>query len=78
MHGGGCHVPGAHEVAAESLTGQPGSTGGDELEGVPGLGLGAALGDGGHCPLGEGQSLAELAVDGGWCGHGLLTELKDQ
>jgi hypothetical protein len=74
-------IPRALELLAQRLTGKRGPTGGDQLEGLPGLGLGAALGEmlaqrDGQCLLGEGQGLAELAEDGRWCGHGGLRSSK--
>ena len=61
-------IPRALELPAQRLAGKPGPAGGDQLEGVPGLGPGAALGEmlaqrGGQRLLGEGQGLAELAED---------------
>ena len=64
----GVQGPRAFEVGAQRLAGEPRPARGDQLQGVPGLGLGLALGEvpaqhGRQRPFGEGEGLAELAED---------------
>ena len=64
----------AREVVAQRLPVEPRPARCDQLEGVPGLRGGLALGEvpaqhGAERTLGEGKGLAELVEGNRWCGH---------
>ena len=70
----GVEVRRALEHAGKLVARERGTTRGDQLQRVPGLGLGVSFGevvaeDGRQGALGERERLTELPVDGWCCGH---------